>query len=188
MTTKSALLGLAMILLTGCAVEDGAAESSEVGELASVTGGGGVHTARQAKQIVIDLWNTLGTGDLDGYIAGLSDDVRWNVNARFLPWGGEREGAEAVRAFFIQVLGIVAVTSFATIPDETIAERVGHCRFLVDLKTEERVVSLRDPTRSVDVTFRYVTTVGCDGKVSAVDIFDDSGAVEHMLRDAGDIP
>lgn len=75
----------------------------------------------------------------------------------------------AVRAFFIQVLGVVAVTSFATIPDETIAERVGHCRFLVDLKTEELVVSLRDPTRSVDVTFRYVTTVGCDAKVSAGD-------------------
>jgi hypothetical protein len=81
------ILGLhTSVVLYGIApVDDGAAESSEAGEVASVTGGGGVHTAREAKQIVIDLWNMLGTGDLDGYIAGLFDDVRWNVNARFLP-------------------------------------------------------------------------------------------------------
>ena len=80
-------------------------------------------------------------------------------------------------AFFQQVLSVVTVTSFAEVPEQTIAEQLGPCRFLVDLKTVERVVSLRDPTQMLDVHFRYVNTAGCDGLVSSIDIYDDSGAV-----------
>lgn len=141
---KGVMFAVAALSLSSCAVDDDASSSDIAG---LTTHGGGVHTANQAKQVVIDTFETLGSGDLEGYLAGLTEDVRWNVNAQFLPWGGERVGRDAVRAFFLQVLSVVAVTSFATVPDESIAQRVDRGEFTVMLATEERVVSLRDRTR-----------------------------------------
>jgi hypothetical protein len=174
---------LLVACLFGCA--DEVAPASDTSEEALSKG---VFTEAQAKQRVLDLYGKLGAGDLDGFVAGVHSDARWHVNAATLPWGGaDAIGPAGVKGFFLKALSIVAITKFAPIPNSTYAQRVDTCRFAVVLKADEALASLRDESKTVAFTIRESVIVNCQGQIVDADIYYDSGAIEHMLKAAGDI-
>jgi ketosteroid isomerase-like protein len=77
--------------------------------------------SEQNKNVVTQAYNNFKTGDIEGLLNLMSDDISWTLpDMEGVPFGGSRTGRAAVAEFFDKVIGSQEVVTFE--PAELIAE------------------------------------------------------------------
>ena len=123
-----------------------------------------------------DSYNKFKTGDIEGLLGLLSEDIRWNTpEIENAPFGGVRNGHEGVGEFFAQLAESEETTLF------DITEYIAQ---------DDRVVTLgkygatvKENGRSYEVEMVHVFTVK-DGKISSFDEFFDNALVGRAFQKA----
>ena len=65
------------------------------------------------KQIVLDMYDAFGRGDVDSIVNRVTDDVRWiSYYGPSVPWGGDHSGKQNVGGFFHSLYESVDVLAF----------------------------------------------------------------------------
>lgn len=127
-------------------------------------------------QLIQRSYEQFGTGDIDGLLKTMADDIKWNVpeieNAAF---AGSRNGLDAVRQFFTQLQEGEEITRFE--PLEFIAQ-------------DDKVVVLGESAATVRSTGRSYETDWVhvfhlrDGKVIEFTEFFDNAAATRAFQKA----
>lgn len=127
-------------------------------------------------ELVKDAYQKFGSGDIEGLLNHLSDDVDWKTpNVEGADFTGERKGREAVGEFFSLLADAEEFSKFE--PTEFIAQG-------------DRVVvlgnsnaTIKSTGRSAESDWVHVFKIS-DGKVTSFHEFFDSAAIERAYQKA----
>ena len=120
----------------------------------------------QSRQLVAGIYEAFGRGDLEAVLAGLADDVDWNLPG-VAPYAGVRQGRGAVRAFFMELIMAGKIEMFEV--DAVIAEGAR-----VVVLGRERCTAVKTG-RTFEQHWAHAYTVR-DGKVATVHLYEDTHA------------
>ena len=127
-------------------------------------------------QIIQNAYDKFTTGDIEGLLGLVAEDIRWNTpEIENAPFGGKQNGQEAVGEFFAQLGGAEDTTLFE------ITEFIAQGDRVVTLGKYGATV--KETGRSYEVEMVHVFTV-TDGKISSFDEFFDNALVGRAFQKA----
>jgi ketosteroid isomerase-like protein len=125
-------------------------------------------------QIVQDAYQKFGTGDIQGLLTLVADDIKWKVpEIENAPFAGSREGKQRVAEFFTELSQAEDMTRFE--PLEFIAQ---NDRVVV---LGESAATVHDTGRSYETDWVHVFSLR-DGKITEFTEFFDNAAATRAFQ------
>ena len=127
-------------------------------------------------QIVKDAYDKFTTGNIEGLLDLLAEDVHWNTpEIENAPFGGVQSGQAGVGEFFAQLAGSEDTTLF------DITEYIAQGNRVVTLGKYGATV--KETGRSYEIEMVHIFTVK-DGKISSFDEFFDNAVAGRAFQKA----
>jgi ketosteroid isomerase-like protein len=125
-------------------------------------------------QIIQDAYQKFGTGDIQGLLTLMAEDIKWTVpEIENAPFAGSREGVSKVAAFFTELTESEDITRFE--PLEFIAQ---NDKVVV---LGESAATVKATGRSYETDWVHVFTLN-DGKVTEFTEFFDNAAATRAFQ------